>query len=129
MESIFVAYCTLYCTAFPTAYYIVYRTVYCTVYCTILCTVYCKSDTFCVRHRTAEQIILKRKLTKKFSSNNECDGSLMSEIKYIRRKYTPKRRKTFNKLNPFLKREAESAFDEPNLKRQRILLISRMLNM
>ena len=71
-------------------------------------------------YRTAEHIILEQKLAKGFSSNIEGDGPLMSEIRYVRRKYTPKRRRLSTKL---LKRQAETALDEPPLKRQRIFNI------
>ena len=72
-------------------------------------------------------MILEQKLAKGFTSNNKGDGPLMWEIRYISRKYTPKRRRLSTKL---FKREAESALNEPPLKRQRfsILLISPMLN-
>ena len=73
----------------------------------------------------AEQIILERKLAKGFFSSIEGDGPLMSEIRYIRRKYTPKRRRLSTKL---LTQEAESALDEPRLKRQRIFIIVNKLN-
>ena len=98
---------------------ILYTAVY-TVHCTVLCTVNCESKAICVRHRTAKQIILERKLAKGFSSNIEGGRPLMSEIRYIRRNYTPKRRRLSTKL---LKREAESAVDELPIKRQLIFNI------
>ena len=138
---IFVAYCTVYCSVYRTVYCIVYCSVHCTTYCTVYSTsyrmvyyivycnayrtVYCESDIICVCHRTAEQILLELKLAKGFSSNIQGDGPLMSEIRYIRRKYTPKRRRFSPKL---LKREAETALDEPSLKRQRIFNIVKNSN-
>ena len=64
-------------------------------------------------------------LAKEFSSNNQGDGPLMCEIRYFRHKYTPKHRRLSTKI---LKREAKTALDKLPLKRQQILLISRILN-
>ena len=73
----------------------------------------------------AQPFILERKLVKGFSSNIEGDRPLTSSIRYIRRKYTVKRRKLSRKP---LKRGAESALDEPPFKRQRIYDVANNLN-
>ena len=102
----------------------------CIKYCILYYILYC---TLCqilwvrhfVRHQRAEQIILEPKLAKRFSSNIEVDGPLMSEIRYFRRKYTPKLRRLSTKL---LTWEAESGLDKPPLKRQRIFNIVNKSN-
>ena len=89
---------------------------------------YCELDTLYNCHQTAEQIIFERKLAKGFSSNNEGDGPLTSDIRYIRyirRKYTVKHRRLSSKP---LKRGAKSALDEPPLKWQRINDVANDLN-
>jgi hypothetical protein len=77
----------------------------------------CQSDTLFVRWRTAEQLALELKLLKGFSSNIEGDGPLASEVRYVRRKYTPKRRRLSSR---HLKRGAENTLDEYLGKRRRI---------
>ena len=73
----------------------------------------------------AEQIIFERKLAKGFSSNVEDDGPLTSEIRYIKRKYTVKRRRLSSKP---LKRDAISALEEAPFKRQRIYAVTNNMN-
>lgn len=77
----------------------------------------CQLDTLFVRWRTAEQLALELKLLKGFSSNIEGDGPLASEVRYVRRKYTPKRRRLSSR---HLKRGAENTLDEYLGKRRRI---------
>jgi len=77
----------------------------------------CQLDTLFDRWRTAEQLALELKLLKGFSSNIEGDGPLASEVRYVRRKYTPKRRRLSSK---HLKRGAENTLDESLGKRRRI---------
>ena len=60
-----------------------------------------------------------------WGGNVEGDGPLTSEIRYIRRKYTVKRRRI---SSISLKREAISALDEPDFKRQRIYADTNNLN-
>ena len=85
-----ILYFILYCLL-PTAYCIIYCAVY-TVYGTEY---YEHYD----RHWTAQQIILERKLAIGFSSNVEGNASLTSEIRYIRRKYTDKHRRSQRSLS------------------------------
>ena len=113
------SYRTVYYSVYYTIYYIVLFTIYYTAVYTVLYTVfsielysvpYTVSPTsFCVRHLTALQIMLERNLAKGFSSNIEGDRSLMSEIRYIRRKYSPKPRSLLTKL---FKRKVDSALGE-----------------
>ena len=77
----------------------------------------CEIDILFDRRRTAEQVKLELKLAKGFSSNIKGDGPMSSEMRYVRQKYKPKRRRLSRKN---LKRDAEHIPNKSLPKRQRI---------
>ena len=89
--------CILFCVS--------YCTVSCTVYFSMYCILYC--TTYC------ENLLKDSPPTLKVTGH-------WCQIRYMRQKFTPKRRRFSTKL---LKVEAESALNEPPLKRQRIFNI------